>query len=71
MKHGKGSWKKEETNPIGNQYAGEYYNDKKHGHGEFKWESGNRYSGSYMFDKRHGYGEMFWKNGTVYKGDWE
>ena len=71
MKHGKGKWKKEETQPNCNQYTGDYFNDKKHGHGQFNWESGNYYIGNYFNDKRHGHGEMFWTDGTVYKGDWE
>lgn len=71
MKHGKGKWKKDEKNPRCNQYTGDYFNDKKHGHGQFNWESGNYYIGSYVEDSRHGYGEMYWVDGSKYKGDWE
>ena len=71
MKHGKGKWKKDEKNPKCNQYSGEYQKDKKHGHGQFNWESGNYYIGEYKNDKRHGYGEMYWVDGSIYKGDWE
>jgi len=71
MKHGKGKWKKDEANPKCNQYTGDYFNDKKHGHGQFHWESGNYYVGNYFNDLRHGYGEMYWTDGSYYKGDWE
>ena len=53
-----------------NTYEGEYFLDKKHGFGEFKWESGNYYKGNYKEDQRHGYGEMFWTDGSSYKGEW-
>ena len=57
MKHGKGKWKKRnvdgsESNSgngskLCNMYDGYYEMDKKHGYGEFQWESGNRYIGNY------------------------
>jgi hypothetical protein len=70
MKNGSGKWKKSEA-VTSNQYEGDYLNDKKHGHGQFNWESGNWYSGNYRHDKRHGLGEMHWADGTVYDGEWE
>jgi len=71
MKHGKGKWKKEENSDKCNRYTGEYFNDMKHGQGQFNWASGNYYVGGYYMDRRHGYGEMFWADGSYYKGDWE
>ena len=41
MKHGKGRWAKDENNENCNRYTGDYYNDQKHGEGQFDWESGN------------------------------
>ena len=81
MKHGKGKWKKEDTGsrcdsrarspqPT-NQYDGYYERDKKHGYGEFTWESGNRYCGNYHEDERQGYGKMTWTDGSTYTGHWE
>ena len=56
MKHGKGKWKKAPSNPDVknrfNQFEGYYEMDKKHGFGEFIWESGNKYSGNYHIDER-------------------
>ena len=71
MKHGKGKWKKATsiTKKV-NQYEGFYEYDKKHGYGEFKWESGNKYFGNYHYDVRQGYGTMEWTDGSAYKGHW-
>ena len=33
-------------------YDGFYEFDKKHGYGEFYWESGNKYRGNYHQDER-------------------
>jgi hypothetical protein len=69
MKHGKGKWMKS-RDATSNCYEGDYYMDKKHGYGEFKWSSGNVYKGNYKSDLRNGYGEMYWTDGSVYKGNW-
>lgn len=70
MKHGTGIWKRDKDDITGHRYEGEYQNDKKHGNGEFYWQSGNTYKGSYLNDERDGYGEMYFTDGTIYKGDW-
>ena len=71
MKHGKGKWKKAvRGNKIANFYEGYYEKDKKHGYGEFIWESGNKYCGNYHHDERQGYGTMTWTDGSEYKGHW-
>lgn len=74
MKHGKGKWKKYPSNPADkkrvNQYDGFYEYDKKHGYGQFTWESGNKYCGNYHYDVRQGYGTMHWTDGSWYKGHW-
>jgi hypothetical protein len=44
--------------------------DKKHGYGEFAWESGNKYTGNYHLDDRQGYGTMSWTDGSKYQGHW-
>ena len=49
-----------------NQYDGYYEMDKKHGYGEFHWESGTKYSGNYHEDERQGYGTMEWTDGSKY-----
>ena len=60
MKHGKGTWKKSSKIVNCNRFIGNYSEDKKHGYGEFFWESGNYYKGNYEADKRHGQGEFKW-----------
>jgi hypothetical protein len=53
MKNGKGVWKKAAyKGRRGNKYEGYYERDKKHGYGEFTWESGNIYKGNYHYDQR-------------------
>ena len=56
QKHGQGKWKKAPSDISNknnfNQFEGHYEMDKKHGFGEFLWESGNRYQGNYHADER-------------------
>ena len=70
IRHGYGVWR-ESTSPNATTYSGEYFNDKKHGEGSYKWKSGSYYKGSFYNDQRHGYGEMYWVDGSSYKGHWE
>ncbi|CDW85222.1 UNKNOWN [Stylonychia lemnae] len=70
LKHGVGVWKKNKDDITGHRFEGEYQYDRKHGYGEFYWQSGNIYKGSYQNDERDGYGEMYFTDGTTYKGDW-
>ena len=69
MKSGKGHWKKSQDEGC-NQYEGEYVDDKKHGQGEFRWQSGGHYRGSYIDDKKEGYGEMIWADNSSFRGQW-
>jgi hypothetical protein len=70
MRNGKGQWLENEDG-SGATYNGEYFRDKKHGIGVYKWPSGNEYRGNYVNDKREGYGEMYWIDGSHYKGEWK
>lgn len=47
MKSGKGIWKKSGAEQNTNTYEGEYFEDKKHGLGEFRWATGGHYIGYY------------------------
>ena len=38
----------------GEEYKGEYLNDKRHGKGKFKWPDGRSYRGDWVNDKSHG-----------------
>ena len=42
----------------GKKYSGQFFNYKKHGEGELKWEDGRKYKGEFNNGKRHGYGVM-------------
>lgn len=53
------------------EYDGTYKNDKKEGHGVFKWPSDGIYEGAFKEDFRHGFGIMRWADGTIYEGEWE
>ena len=68
MKEGKGVWKKSGSDEVTNTYEGEYHQDMKHGHGEFRWASGGYYKGNYEDDVKKGYGEMYWADGSIYRG---
>ena len=46
----------------------QYVGDKKHGQGEFRWESGGHYRGTYVDDLKEGYGEMTWADGSSFRG---
>ena len=52
----------------GNEYNGDWVNDKKHGFGDFVWKSGDRYRGHYLNDKKSGHGIYTWPNGDKYDG---
>jgi hypothetical protein len=69
LKHGKGFWRSGKGNHL-STYEGEYFMDKKHGFGLFRWSSGNIYKGTYCDDERHGYGEMMWTDRSKYVGEW-
>ena len=54
----------------GDQYIGDWKNDKKDGQGILT-SKGNKYEGDWKNDKQNGSGEYTWKNGEVYNGDWK
>lgn len=69
MKDGKGTWKKSQEE-LTNMYEGEFWQDMKHGQGEFRWQTGGLFRGRYHYDLKHGFGEMIWGDGSVYQGNW-
>ena len=52
------------TSVNGNEYGGEWKDDKQHGLGTHTWVSGERYVGEWKDAKRHGQGTY-----TSYDGD--
>merc|ERR1712085_89998 len=49
----------------GNEYEGEWKNDKREGHGKAKYNTGDVYIGNWRNCKRHGHGTYRWKDGEV------
>lgn len=54
----------------GDRYDGGFFDDKKHGTGEYIFQNGNRYNGAFKADKRHGEGKYTWVCGDSYEGEW-
>ena len=62
--NGKGTFKW----PNGDQYNGEWKNEKPHGLGTFKWVDGTKYIGDWKFGLEDGQGTVTWANGDKYIG---
>ena len=54
----------------GDEYDGDWKNNKKHGFCTFYWNNGDKYFGEYLNNKRHGKGRYTNKSGDKYDGDW-
>ena len=54
----------------GNQYKGNWRNDKRHGKGTCTYADGGRFVGDWEDDKKHGKGIMYWASGAKYEGRW-
>ncbi|KAH3731615.1 hypothetical protein Pelo_17553 [Pelomyxa schiedti] len=55
--------------PHRSSYAGEWANDKRHGHGIFRHED-TTYEGAWVNGMKEGNGTMKWRDGATYTGDW-
>lgn len=61
----------------GDQYTGEWQDNKKHGKGTYKWKaSGNMYDGDWKYGKRNGFGTLSVPDGhgglqKQYAGGWK
>lgn len=53
----------------GDEYYGEFKNNKMHGYGTYYYKSGNEYDGDWKNDKKHGFGNYYWNDGDKYVGD--
>ena len=62
--NGKGTFKW----PNGDQYNGEWKNEKPHGLGTFAWVDGTKYIGDWKFGLQDGQGTVTWANGDKYIG---
>ena len=53
----------------GDQYVGEYKDDKRHGQGTYTYANGNQYVGAFKDNKRNGQGTYTWGQNSEYAGD--
>lgn len=66
-KHGQGTMKW----PNGDEYVGEWKNDKMDGQGTMTWANGDLYEGAWKDDIMNGEGTYIWANGDEYTGTWK
>ena len=57
------------TTLNGDQYSGEFKDNKGHGQGTFTYANGDQYSGEYKDSKRHGEGTYNYASGSQYSGE--
>lgn len=55
----------------GDTYSGEYFADKMHGFGVYKFANGHRYEGAWHEGKRQGLGMYTFRNGEQQSGHWQ
>jgi hypothetical protein len=55
----------------GDQYIGEFKDDKRHGQGTYTWAEGSQYIGEWKDNKKHGQGTYTWIFGGKQTGIWE
>lgn len=54
----------------GDTYAGDYFADKMHGYGVYKFANGHRYEGSWHDGRKQGLGIYTFRNGDTHAGHW-
>jgi len=69
--HGQGTYTFGEGEFEGDEYVGEYKDDKFHGQGTYTYSSGNKYVGAYKDDKFHGQGTYTYSSGNKYVGEFK
>lgn len=52
-------------------YKGYWFNNKRQGKGEYRWQNGEIYIGDYVNGKREGYGIYYFASGEEYRGEWK
>ena len=55
---------------TGEEYIGEYRNDKSEGKGVYTWPDGSRYIGEFLAHKLHGRGSLIYPGGGKHIGEW-
>jgi len=66
-RHGQGTmiW------PNGDEYVGEWKDDRMDGQGTMTWANGDVYEGEWKEDIMNGQGAYIWANGDEYTGQWK
>ena len=59
------------THFNGDEYEGNYSNNKKEGFGIMKYNNGDEYQGNWKDNLRDGKGFVVKKNGDIFKGYWQ
>lgn len=55
----------------GDKYAGEYFGDKIHGFGVYRFANGHCYEGAWHEGRKQGYGAYSFRNGDAKSGEWD
>ncbi|KAF6135466.1 hypothetical protein GIB67_015319 [Kingdonia uniflora] len=55
----------------GDTFAGEYFGDKMHGFGVYRFANGHRYEGAWHEGRRQGLGMYTFRNGETQSGHWQ
>lgn len=55
----------------GDTYFGEYFADKMHGFGVYRFANGHRYEGAWHEGRRQGLGMYTFRNGEMQSGHWQ
>ena len=59
------------TFTSGNEYVGEWKDDKRHGHGASTFVDGGQHVGEYKDGKPNGHGTYTWADGDQYVGEYK
>ena len=55
----------------GDKYAGEYFGDKIHGFGVYRFANGHCYEGAWHEGRKQGYGAYSFRTGDAKSGEWD
>ena len=54
------------NNSMGYRYEGDFFDGKRHGHGEEWYRSGAHYHGHFLYNLKHGTGKLTFKDNSYY-----
>lgn len=70
MRHGQGTYWRNEAGKLKREYTGDWIEDKRHGRGTFFYKNGDRYDGFWVQGKPQGEGRIIYANQDIYEGQW-